>query len=106
MPAALTALVSHELVLVAIHLLGPRSYQCVTSTFECPGDSSQGDYLCLDPDSREYLCKDVGVHTICETCIEFMGALDRTRIGDGHCDSELNKEGCLWDGGKGRTEAS
>lgn len=62
-------------------------------------------YQCLDPTSAGYLCGHLVDEnsidaTICETCTEFMTLEDRTRIGDGHCDTMLNVEECEWDGGE------
>lgn len=79
---------------------------CQDSTyFSCAPDKSEEGYLCLDPQSAEYLCdglidasNEVG-ENLCETCADFMGSSDRSRIRDGRCDADLNIEGCLWDGG-------
>lgn len=74
--------------------------------YSCPEANRTEAYQCLDPTSANYLCDHLRVEgsdggdTICETCVEFMAWDDRTRIRDGHCDTDLNVKECQWDGGE------
>ena len=61
------------------------------TNYGCANEASQGygpfGYFCLNPDLDEYIDPE-------ECTVE-----DRTRLGDGRCDTDYNTLGCNWDGG-------